>query len=90
MRAEGLPGGGGSADAFAEDGQRWGNPLYNWGAIIGDDWRWWIERLRNAFSRFDLVRIDHFRAFDAFWAIPADSETAKDGEWVAGPGHRLF
>ena len=84
-RVAGVP-----PDAFTEDGQRWGNPLYNWGAIIGDDWRWWIERLRNAFSRFDLVRIDHFRAFDAFWAIPADSETAKDGEWVGGPGIAFF
>ena len=84
-RVAGVP-----PDAFTADGQRWGNPLYRWEAIIADDWRWWIERLRNAFSRFDLVRIDHFRAFDAFWAIPAEAKTAQEGEWVPGPGIAFF
>ncbi len=84
-RVAGVP-----PDAFTADGQRWGNPLYDWNAIIADDWRWWIERLRHTFSRFELVRIDHFRAFDAFWSIPAGSRTAKEGEWVPGPGIALF
>lgn len=77
-------------DAFSDTGQRWGNPVYDWQAMERDGFRWWIERLRTTFERFDAVRIDHFRGFEAAWEIPASEETATRGEWVPGPGDRLF
>ena len=77
-------------DAFSEDGQFWGNPLYDWAKLKADDYAWWKERFRYAFSLFDCIRIDHFRAFDRFFAIPADAETAKEGEWLDGPKAQLF
>jgi 4-alpha-glucanotransferase len=73
-------------DAFSPDGQRWGNPLYDWKAVGADGWRWWIERMRWALSMFDLVRIDHFRGLDSYWAIPAQAPTAREGVWRDGPG----
>jgi len=77
-------------DAFSETGQRWGNPVYDWDAHAREGYRWWVERLRTAFDRFDAVRIDHFRGFEAAWEIPAGDETAMGGRWVPGPGARLF
>ena len=77
-------------DAFSDTGQRWGNPVYDWQAMERDGYRWWIERLRTTFERFDAVRIDHFRGFEAAWEIAAHEETAMRGHWVPGPGDRLF
>ena len=77
-------------DYFTATGQRWGNPLYRWDAHIGDGFRWWSRRLAAALSMFDMLRIDHFRGFVAFWEIPADESTAINGRWVEGPGAELF
>jgi 4-alpha-glucanotransferase len=77
-------------DYFSASGQRWGNPLYNWERLEADGFRWWIERLRTQFSLFDLVRIDHFRGFEACWQIPADEDTAINGRWAPAPGEALF
>lgn len=77
-------------DYFSETGQRWGNPLYNWSALAKTDYAWWTERFRGAFSAFDLIRIDHFRGFEAYWEIPASAPTAVDGRWVKGPGTAVF
>ena len=77
-------------DAFSETGQRWGNPLYDWEALRSTDYRWWIERLRWALTTCDIVRIDHFRGFEAYWEIPADEPTAVHGHWVAGPNRGFF
>ena len=77
-------------DAFSDDGQFWGNPIYNWKKMKAKGYRWWKERIRYAFELFDMIRIDHFRAFDRYYAIPADAETAKEGEWMEGPKMTLF
>jgi len=77
-------------DYFSETGQRWGNPLYDWPALAGDGYRFWIDRLRTQLSLFDLVRIDHFRGFEGYWEIPAEEPTAINGRWVAAPGDALF
>ena len=77
-------------DAFTEDGQLWGNPLYDWKVQARTGYAWWIERLRHELRRTDLVRIDHFRGFASYWEVPADAETARDGQWVPGPGMQLF
>lgn len=77
-------------DYFSATGQLWGNPLYRWDAMARDGYRWWIERLRTALAIFDLARIDHFRGFEAYWAIPADEATAVNGRWVEGPGAPFF
>jgi 4-alpha-glucanotransferase len=77
-------------DAYAETGQLWGNPLYDWDALAADGYRWWIERFRRTFAQFDLVRVDHFRGFAAYWAIPAGEETALNGHWEEGPGAAVF
>jgi 4-alpha-glucanotransferase len=77
-------------DAYAATGQLWGNPLYRWDALREDGYRWWIERLRRTFALFDLVRLDHFRGFAAYWAVPAGARTAMDGRWEPGPGRELF
>ncbi len=77
-------------DYFSEDGQLWGNPLYDWDYHRQTGFRWWIERMRHATSLYDLVRIDHFRGFESFWSVPFGSETARTGEWVPGPGDALF
>ncbi|MBQ8523800.1 MAG: 4-alpha-glucanotransferase [Clostridia bacterium] len=75
-----------SPDYFSEDGQMWGNPLYNWTVMKKDGYTWWCDRIRHMASMFDAVRIDHFRGFESYWSIPADAETAKAGRWVKGPG----
>ena len=77
-------------DAFAPTGQLWGNPLYDWEAMKADGYKWWCERVRSASALFDLTRIDHFRGFESFYAIPAEDKTAEFGEWLKGPGTELF
>jgi 4-alpha-glucanotransferase len=77
-------------DAFSATGQLWGNPLYDWAAMRADGYRWWIERLRRTFELVDLTRIDHFRGFVAYWAVPEGNATAEEGRWLRGPGARLF
>jgi 4-alpha-glucanotransferase len=77
-------------DAFTENGQLWGNPLYDWDAMRADGYRWWIERIRRTFDLVDLTRIDHFRGFESYWAVPEGSETAVEGTWRRGPGAELF
>ena len=77
-------------DAFSDDGQLWGNPVYDWEKLKADDYAWWVERIRYQFTLFDIIRIDHFRAFDRYYVIPAEAETAKEGEWLDGPKMQLF
>jgi len=77
-------------DSFAKTGQLWGNPLYDWTAMRADGYRWWIERFRRAFELVDLTRVDHFRGFVAYWAVPAGNKTAVVGKWRRGPGADLF
>jgi len=77
-------------DAFSATGQRWGNPLYNWGAMRTRGYDWWIKRLRWATQTCDYIRLDHFRGFAQFWEIPAQEPTAINGRWVDGPGDDLF
>ena len=73
-------------DAFTADGQLWGNPLYRWDVLKEDGYGWWIRRLAAAGRLYDVVRMDHFRGFEAYWAVPFGDETAKGGKWVKGPG----
>ena len=77
-------------DYFSETGQRWGNPLYDWAKHEQQDYLWWQQRLKTQLDLFDLIRIDHFRGFEACWEIPASCETAIDGQWVKAPGEALF
>ncbi|MCL1831778.1 MAG: 4-alpha-glucanotransferase [Oscillospiraceae bacterium] len=77
-------------DYFSETGQLWGNPLYDWGAMKSDGYTWWIKRVRKSAELYDTVRIDHFRAFDTYYAIPYGEKTAVKGEWLNGPGMDLF
>ncbi|MEZ4589272.1 MAG: 4-alpha-glucanotransferase [Gemmatimonadales bacterium] len=77
-------------DYFSATGQLWGNPIYDWERMKADGYGWWIRRMRSALELFDLVRLDHFRGFEAYWAVPGDAETAVDGRWVEGPGAALF
>jgi 4-alpha-glucanotransferase len=73
-------------DYFSADGQLWGNPLYRWDAHEKEDFAWWIARLKASTERVDLVRLDHFRGFQAYWEVPADALTAASGRWALGPG----
>lgn len=77
-------------DYFSATGQRWGNPLYRWETHAADGYGWWSRRLAESFDRYDMVRIDHFRGFAAYWEIPASEPTAIDGKWVTGPGEDFF
>jgi 4-alpha-glucanotransferase len=77
-------------DYFSPTGQRWGNPLYRWHVMAQKSYPWWIRRFRIALSHVDIVRIDHFRGFQAYWEIPAANETAEKGRWVEGPGTAFF
>lgn len=77
-------------DYFSATGQRWGNPHYNWDYMQAQGFQWWIDRFKSAQTLFDLIRIDHFRGFEACWMIPATSEFAIEGEWVKVPGEALF
>ena len=75
-------------DAFTDLGQLWGNPLYDWPALQRTRYRWWTERLRRTFALFDVTRIDHFRGFVAYWAVPAGAKDARGGRWRAGRAAR--
>jgi 4-alpha-glucanotransferase len=77
-------------DAYTRDGQLWGNPLYDWPALRRRGYHWWIERLRRTFELFDVARIDHFRGFTAYWAVPEGARTAAAGSWRRGPGAAVF
>ena len=77
-------------DAFSATGQMWGNPLYDWKAQKKTGYKWWIQRMKRSFVLYDTVRIDHFRRFAEYYAIPADAENTMEGEWVEGPGIDLF
>ncbi len=85
VRVAGVP-----PDYFSVTGQRWGNPLYRWDVLAMRGFDWWIDRIRRAVELYDIVRLDHFRGFEAFWAIPAEEETAINGEWIKAPGSELF
>ncbi len=77
-------------DAFAEEGQLWGNPLYDWKKMKNDGYAWWVGRMKHALKLYDVVRIDHFRGFESYFSIPATDTTAKNGKWVKGPDMALF
>ena len=77
-------------DGFSPTGQLWGNPLYNWDKMAEDGYKWWISRVEYSSKLFDLTRIDHFRGFESFYAIPAEDKTAENGEWLKGPSMKLF
>jgi 4-alpha-glucanotransferase len=77
-------------DYFSVTGQLWGNPIYDWEAMRARGYAWWIRRMRAAFRMYDVVRIDHFRGFEAYWEVAGDAETAEHGRWVPGPGAPLF
>lgn len=77
-------------DAFSEGGQLWGNPLFRWDVMKADDYRWWTRRIAAMAELYDIVRIDHFRGFDSYYAIPAKDDTAINGTWKKGPGMDLF
>ena len=85
IRVAGVP-----PDYFSATGQRWGNPLYRWELLAKRGFDWWIERMRRACALYDIVRLDHFRGFEAYWAIPAAEQTAVKGEWIKAPGLALF
>jgi len=85
LRIAGVP-----PDYFSPTGQRWGNPLYRWDVLAERGFDWWIERIRRACELYDVVRLDHFRGFEAYWAIPSEEETAVNGAWVKAPGLELF
>lgn len=84
LRVAGVP-----PDYFSEDGQLWGNPLYDWNKMREDGYSFWRERIRYMLTLFDGVRIDHFRGFEAYFSIPADANSAKAGKWVKGPGRKI-
>ncbi len=85
VRVSGVP-----PDYFSETGQRWGNPVYRWDVLEQRGFDWWVARIRRALELFAMVRLDHFRGFEACWAIPAAEETAVKGTWVKTPGAQLF
>jgi 4-alpha-glucanotransferase len=85
IRIAGVP-----PDYFSPTGQRWGNPLYRWDVLAASGFSWWVDRIRRAIEIYDIARLDHFRGFEAYWAIPASEETAVNGEWVKAPGLALF
>ncbi len=77
-------------DYFTEDGQLWGNPIYNWAEMEKDNFKWWQDRISHMLTLFDGVRIDHFRGIEAYWAVDGRAETARDGKWEKGPGEKLI
>ena len=92
LRANGEPAavGGVPPDYYSDKGQTWGNPLYDWGALARGNFSWWTARVAAQLERLDLLRLDHFRAFAAHWAIPADAPDARSGRWVETPGATLL
>jgi 4-alpha-glucanotransferase len=85
IRVSGVP-----PDYFSATGQRWGNPLYRWDTLRERGFDWWVARMRRALALHDMVRLDHFRGFEAYWSIDAEEETAINGHWVKAPGNELF
>ncbi len=77
-------------DYFSATGQRWGNPIYDWDNIEKNEFEFWVKRLQYSCELYDIIRIDHFRAFDTYWKIPASCETAIEGDWIEAPGYALF
>ena len=77
-------------DYFSATGQLWGNPLYNWEAMQADKYRWWLDRIDACLELVDYIRIDHFRGFESYWAVPFGAENAINGEWLPGPDHAFF
>nr|WP_302596656.1 4-alpha-glucanotransferase [uncultured Cellulosilyticum sp.] len=77
-------------DAFTEDGQLWGNPIYDWETLAKTGYDWWIQRIQQNALLYDVIRIDHFRGFESFWEVPYGDKTAKNGQWTKGPGLALF
>jgi malto-oligosyltrehalose synthase/4-alpha-glucanotransferase len=77
-------------DYFNEEGQLWGMPIYRWDVMAGEGYRWWKQRLKKNMELFDLLRLDHFRAFSSYWEVPATESTAINGEWLEGPGSAFF
>lgn len=77
-------------DYFSKTGQLWGNPLYDWAQLKEENYQWWVDRVRSTLDQVDLVRIDHFRGFAAYWEVPAGEKTAINGRWVQGPGAHFF
>jgi 4-alpha-glucanotransferase len=84
-RVAGVP-----PDYFSATGQRWGNPLYRWEALRAQGFDWWVQRIARSRQLYDIVRLDHFRGFEAYWSIPASDDTAINGQWVKAPGLELF
>ncbi len=78
------------SDYFSSTGQLWGNPLYRWDVMADQGYQWWVERVRITLRQVDMVRLDHFRGFEAYWEVPAGEETAVNGRWVKGPGAAFF
>lgn len=85
IRVSGVP-----PDYFSATGQKWGNPLYKWGVMQERGFDWWIARVRRNLALYDVIRLDHFRGFEAYWSVGVDEETAINGQWVKAPGHALF
>lgn len=85
LRVSGVP-----PDYFSSTGQRWGNPLYRWDVLRERGFDWWVARIRRSLTLYDVIRLDHFRGFEAFWSIDAHEETAENGQWIKAPGHELF
>ena len=85
IRVAGVP-----PDYFSATGQRWGNPLYKWNVLQQSGFSWWVDRIRRAQFLYDVIRLDHFRGFEAYWAIPAQDDTAVNGQWIKAPGAALF
>ncbi|WP_448668604.1 4-alpha-glucanotransferase [Aerococcus viridans] len=77
-------------DFYSADGQYWGNPIYDWDYMEETDYAWWILRMKESFKLYDVVRIDHFRGFESYWAVPFGSPTAASGSWQKGPGNKIF
>lgn len=77
-------------DGFSDEGQYWGNPIYDWKQMENNDFDWWIRRIEESLKLYDYVRLDHFRGFEAYWEIPFGAESAKEGKWVKGPDKKLF
>ena len=85
IRVSGVP-----PDYFSATGQRWGNPLYRWDTLRERGFDWWVARMRRALALHDMIRLDHFRGFEAYWSIAAEEETAINGQWITAPGNELF
>ena len=92
LKPNGLPSAvaGVPPDYFSKDGQKWGNPLYNWSAHEKTNFSWWFTRINSSLKLFDMVRIDHFRGFESYWSIPSEQPTARNGEWLPSPGFKFF